>query len=157
MIAGRTLFVALAAGLTAASTYLAVARWTAGDLLTLAGEVGREEALARRLAVVRPITEAKHRVVDDLVAGRLTLAEAAAVFRELNALVEEGNREEGIAPFRVAKGEEAVWRNVLVWVRAELYQRGAPDADEVLGRLGKEYRDRFGHGPRPLAEYESAL
>lgn len=87
----------------------------------------------------------KQGVVNELIAGRLTLREAVARFRELNAAV----------PFRAVTGEEDLWRNVYFWVKMDL--RGEPGSAAVLPRLRAEYRQHFGHDPQPLAEYESPL
>jgi hypothetical protein len=145
MTACRTLFVALAVAIAVASACLALARWAAVDLAAVLREGRREGVMYRRLAVSHRVIEDKTAVANDLIAGRVTLREAVARFRELNALV-EGDGQDGVAPFRVARGEEAVWWNVLVWVRAELMHRPRRDA-AVLDRLKAEYRERFGHDP----------
>jgi hypothetical protein len=72
------------------------------------------------------------------------LRQAAQRFRELSALVNDGN-DDLIGPYLQVSGEEPLWRSVLVWVRAELYQRGDPGAGAVLARLQAEYRVCFGH------------
>jgi hypothetical protein len=148
MTAPRTLPAVLGVALAAVAACLALTQWVPEDLLTLAQEVGREEALAQRLRAVRQFSEGKHQAAAELIAGRITLPEAAARFRELNSLV-EGDGQDGIAPFLLASGEEALWRNVLHWVEAELYHRRDGGAAAVLSRLRAEYRKQFGHAPPP--------
>jgi hypothetical protein len=114
--------------------------------LTLAREAGREEELARRLADAQRFSRGKHRMTAGLIAGRVTLRQAAERFQELDALLRSG---EGDPP-PVPTGKEAVWRRVLVWVGNELYPRRDPEAAAVLARLRAEYRERFGHDPEPL-------
>jgi hypothetical protein len=127
---------------------LGLARWSAGDLMTLALQGQLDGALEQRLAACQRLTDGKARAAAELIAGRITLRQAAERFRELNALVDDGN-DDVVGPYRVVSREEALWRNVLVWVRAELRQRRDQAAAEVLARLGVEYRERFGHDPGP--------
>jgi hypothetical protein len=148
MIPRWTLLLAVAA-LAADSAYLALARRTAGDLATLVREGWREGTIDRRLTVSQRMLQAKTEAVAEVIAGRMTLRETAARFRELNTLMDDGN--DGIGPYLVVSEEEPLWRNVLLWVRAELYQRGDQDAGAVLPRLQAEYRERFGHDPDPGA------
>jgi hypothetical protein len=136
-----------AACVLCATAYLSVglARWEKGDLATLVREARREEAMARRIASTRRLSDGKHGVVNEAIAGRITLRQAAEQFRQLNAQADDGN-DDLVGPYWVVSGEERLCRNVLVWVRAELYHH--PDrAAGVLARLGAEYRERFGHGP----------
>ncbi len=143
-----------AAALAAASACLAVAlcRLGAGDLATLVREANRGEAMTRRLATTRRVSEGKHHVVAELIAGRITLREAAERFRELNALADDGN-DDLIAPFRVVSGEEeALCRNVYFWTEAKLRHRREPGAAEILARLKTEYRQYFDHDPEQFPE-----
>ncbi len=147
MTACRTLAAALAAALVAASLHATLARWAAGDLATIFREAGREEALARRLATAQRFSEGRHRITAELIAGRITLGQAVERVHGLNALIRQGDGEDGAAPFLLAGGEEALWRNVLLWAETWAGQRRASDAAEVLDRLADEYRERFGHEP----------
>jgi hypothetical protein len=144
----HTLLVAMAAALAAASACLALARWEAGDLATLAREAGRDEGLARQRAATWQVFEGKHRVVAELIAGRLTLLEAAGRFRELHALVEDDDHGV-IAPYRVVTDEEALCRTVLTWVETELWYEPDQAAAPIRARLKAEYRQQFGHDPVP--------
>jgi hypothetical protein len=141
----------LAAGLLSTSVYLllSLARWPAGDLEVLTLQALREEALEQRLETWRSLTAGKTRTAAELIAGRVTLRQAAERFRELNALLDDGN-DEVVGPYRMGSGEEALWQNVLVWVRAELYKRADKATEaKVLARLKEEYREQFGHDPAP--------
>jgi hypothetical protein len=135
--------------LFAAGACLAVLLWrAAGDanLRALAREARREEALGRRGAASQRVLEAKHQAVNELLAGRITLREAAERFGELNALVRDDN-DALIGAFPVACGEEALCRNVLSWAEAECRHR--PGLAPALARLEEEYRRRFGRDPGP--------
>jgi hypothetical protein len=129
---------------------LSLARWSAGDLVELFSLGRLEEALDQRRAACQRLTSSKARTAAELIAGRVTLRQAAERFRELNAMVDDGN-DDAVGAYRVESGEEALWRNVLVWVQATLRQSGDPAAPEVLRRLWAEYRERFGHDPDPWA------
>jgi hypothetical protein len=115
-------------------------------LQTFFREADREEAVARRLAVIGRVTEGKRHFLDELVGGRLTLREAAERFRELNSFFDDGNADL-LGAYPAVTGEEALWRNVLLCARSEL--QGRPGAAAVLARLGAEYREHFGHDPEP--------
>jgi hypothetical protein len=143
----------LSATLLAACLLLAagacLSRWTHEDLAALAFQGQMEEALGQRLAACRAVLAAKTEVLNELIAGRLTLRQAAERFHELYALVEDGN-DEVVGRYRVVQGEEALCRNVLTWAESVLYQRGDKSTKaKVLARLKEEYRERFGHDPEP--------
>jgi hypothetical protein len=127
---------------------LTVARWGAGDLMALISQSQLDGPLEQRRAACRRLADGKSRAAAELVAGRITLRQAAERFRELNALVDDGN-DDVVGPYQVQSGEEALWRNVLVWVRAELHTRRDPNAAEVFARLEADYREQFGHDPEP--------
>jgi hypothetical protein len=82
-------------------------------------------------------------VVTEVIAGRLTLCQAAGLFGELNALVTSDGSED-IGPFRVASGEESLCRNILFWVHVELRDKSERAA---FARLTGEYPEQFGHAP----------
>jgi hypothetical protein len=148
----HTLLVAMTAALAATSVYLALTRWAAGDLATLSREAGRAEAMNRRLAAARQLSEGKHRAVAELIVGRLTLRQAAERFGDLGALLDDGN-DDVLGACQVLTGEEALFRSVYSWAVSEL--RDGPGSSAVLDRLAKEYRQQFGHDPQPLPEYAS--
>jgi hypothetical protein len=93
------------------------------------------EALGARLA-------AKRRVTQELLDGRLTLFEAAALFRRLN--LEAG----GALARPEYTDAERVCRDVIAWAHTELAQGGdAARADACADRLTEELRrHKAGHG-----------
>jgi hypothetical protein len=150
MTAGRILLVTVAAALAAASVHVTLPRRAAGDLLTIVRETDRGEGLAGRLATAQRFSGGKYQAAAELIAGQITLRQAVERFRELNALVEGYDGRDGVAPFLVASSEEPLWRNVLLWVEAEVGHRNDPSAAEIRTRLRAEYRERFGRDPEPV-------
>jgi hypothetical protein len=55
----------------------------------------------------------------------------------------DGN-EDLIGAFQVITGEEAVWRNVILWTVCELWHQTVRDAPAVLAQLQADYREHFG-------------
>jgi hypothetical protein len=98
----------------------------------------RREALLRRIA-------AKERVVAELVAGRLTLLQAAARFRDL-----KGEPPDLAAPPGLACGcseGERLCREVMAWADGWLAEQAPQRAAAVAARLEAElrrHRDRAG-------------
>ena len=115
----------------------------------LLAEVRRSQALGAREEASRRYNRAKQAVTDELIAGRLSLAEAAERFAQLSELMEGPNP--GIGSYKEPAGEQAVWRNVITWVSARV-ARGSSQQEAVLARLEAEYRARFGAaGPVPVS------
>jgi hypothetical protein len=149
MTVRRTLLIAVTSFILAASACLALNHWTAVDLVNYFEEGQRVGALDQRIAAGRDLLSAKNEVLNELLAGRLTLRQAAARFGELDTLMQDGN-DELVGPFRVVQGEEALCRCVLGWAETALYWRGdEANKAKVMARLKEEYRRRFGHDPRP--------
>jgi hypothetical protein len=91
-------------------------------------------------AARRKSRAAKFRVVKRLLAGRLTLPQAATRFRDLNASAPEGD------PYlrRVLPGvppEQALCRQVIWYAEAELRTRDPQRVGEVVARLERELAD----------------
>jgi hypothetical protein len=85
-------------------------------------------------------TLAKHAVVTELLAGRLTLREAAARFRELNA--DDPNIRDRLA--QVYQGdsyEVALFRNVIEHARSEMRLRAPEQVASVVARLEAELQE----------------
>jgi hypothetical protein len=114
----------------------------ARDLLA---EARRSEALAAREEASRRYNEAKQAVTGEVIAGRLSLAEAAERFALLNGLLDGDGA--ALAPYQGPVGEQALCANVIVWVSATL-PRGSSRLASVQARLEAEYRERFGAAPR---------
>ncbi|HEY7311492.1 MAG TPA: hypothetical protein VH643_19170 [Gemmataceae bacterium] len=116
-------------------------------------ESRRSEALRHRSEAVAHGSEIKKAIVADLRAGRLTLREAAAQFREANQMVENGVPEM-VADYRTPTSEEGLCRQVLAWVWAEVADLPTEQQERILAPLRKEYQSMFGH---PAAEMVSPL
>jgi hypothetical protein len=135
--------------LFAAGAGLAVLLWCAAcdpDLLALAEEAGRDEELGRRSRVLVSALEDKCRLGDDLVAGRLTLREAADRFREIAAR-QDGGTGRVLRAFPAASQDESFCRHALCYVEAECLRN--PELAGVLAGLRAEYRQQFGHDSEP--------
>jgi len=107
----------------------------------------RDEAVARRYAVSLQRTHAKQAIIDDLIAGRLTLVEAARRFilvNETPVICQDDYR--AIYPGR-SDGEKAC-RQVLRWVESHLETLTPSQADALRRRLDAEWHEglRLGGG-----------
>jgi hypothetical protein len=150
----RLLFFGLAcAGLVGLGTRaLALGRgeegaWEAARMLL--AEVRRSEALDARDEASRRCNQGKAAVTAEVIAGRLSLAEAAERFARHGALL-EGNAA-GVGAYRGPAGEQAVCRNVITWASAAL-PTGSSQRAAVLARLEAEYQALFTpDGPGPGA------
>jgi hypothetical protein len=129
----------VAAALAAASGIcLALGRWggwDSGDLLAIVREVQRGEELDPSIEAARRRHEAKYDLAAALVAGRLSLREAADNYR----LLEEAAPDYLPDVLPPSADERELCEHLLGWVWAVLAQdpRGA---EEVLDRLEAEFR-----------------
>jgi hypothetical protein len=98
-------------------------------------ELQRGEALDGRDERVRRCLEAKTQITDEVLAGRRGLAEAAEAFREVNERLKGGDSGARRDPF--ADDEEAVYRNVIAWVRGRTSDDPQRQA-AVVARLEEE-------------------
>jgi hypothetical protein len=103
------------------------------------GESRTEELEARRRGMLRRL-QAKQDIADQVVASRLTLADAAQQFRVLNLdVVESRARTLARHPRPGVSAEERLYREVIAYVRVRLADR--PDAAQALhAQLEKEMR-----------------
>jgi hypothetical protein len=106
-------------------------------------ESRRSEALRLRNEMVNHSNEAKRKIVAEIVAGRLTLHEAAIRFQEENHLV-ENNDPDLLSDYQIPATEQGVYRQVLAWMRHEVSSLPAEQAQRILTPLEKEYESRFG-------------
>jgi len=113
------------------------------DLSLLLLESRRSQALRYRSEMVTHNIEVKRTIVADIVAGRLTLREAAIHFQEANQLVENNDRDL-LPDYQIPATEEGVYQQVLAWMRAEVANLPAEQAQRILTPLEKEYESRFG-------------
>lgn len=130
----------------------ALARWFGrADAWRLASELLREtrrcEALDARDAVCRRYNEAKQAVTDEVIAGRLSLTEAAERFAQLGELFDADAGP--LAAYKAPAGEQALCGNVIIWVAASRADPAGRQA-EARARLEVEYRQRFGAEPPRL-------
>ena len=106
-------------------------------------ESRRSEALRLRSEMVVHNIEVKRTIVADIVAGHLTLREAAVRFQEANHEVE--NNDPDLLPgYPIPATEEGVYQQVLDFVRAEVSTLPAEQAKRILATLEKEYESKFG-------------
>ena len=113
------------------------------DLSQLLFESRRSEAIRLRDEMVLYNHEVKRTIVADIVAGRLTLHEAAVRFREANLLVE--NNDPDLLPnYPMPATEQGVYRQVLRWTRVEVASLPAEQVNRILTPLEKEYESKFG-------------
>jgi hypothetical protein len=143
-------FLLAALGLTLLGTLVA-SSWTGVGDLSLARvwayEFRREEAIDQRRETSRLVSAGKREVVTAVIAGRVTLREAAHSFGELNARYDDGNDDVlGPAP---RHSDEDLCQSVLAWVEVELGIKPG-ETPGPLARLQAEHRQRFGHDPKPF-------
>src|SRR5262249_39420272 len=124
------------------------------DLSELLFESRRSEAMRLRSEMVTHNLEVKQTIVADIVAGRLTLHEAAVRFQEANHLVENNDRDL-LPDYQIPGTEQGVYQQVLGWMQDEVSSLPAEQAKRILTPLEKEYEARFGplesamDSPRP--------
>ena len=143
-----TLAALLTAGLAGwCAWHIVPGRGPAHDLIrVLLREWRRDEVVERRQRLLELSNKAKSGVVAEVIAGRVTLAEAVRSFWDINnAWDDDGG--DVLGPLRRPATEEGVYLCVLSWVEAEL--RGDPRAAMILAPLKEEYRQRFGDVPSP--------
>jgi hypothetical protein len=116
-------------------------------------EMQRGAALSKRDEMVRRCLEAKTRITAEVVAGRLTLLEAAAAFQECHESVKAGN-DSWAGTYQAPGDEEALCHNVILW--ATKATRRDPELQAaVVGRLEEELRQA--RASRVQARLSSAL
>jgi hypothetical protein len=124
--------------------------WLVGQDCEWGQDEARGQALTRRQQAVTRSLEAKERVVEAVVAGRLTLPQAAERFRQLHKQLDEKDQMVGRDP---RLEEEAFCRNVIRWVAAHLSKKRPEDVDRVTAALEAELRRYLqGRGRSDLAE-----
>ena len=86
--------------------------------------------------------QAKYAVVTELLAGRLTLLEAAANFRDLDADLSEA-RDRLVQQYQGVPYEVALCRQVIEYARGELRLRAPEQVESVVARLEAELQARL--------------
>jgi hypothetical protein len=95
---------------------------------------------------------AKSEVASDVAAGRCSLAEAAALFGELDRLEPPATDLARVSPYdSLPTHEERLCRQVIAWVNVEKLRAGLP-ADAAVARLEAELRGLKEHGPIRLPD-----
>jgi hypothetical protein len=108
----------------------------------------REEALVNRERALYQHLTWKEEVVNEVLAGQLTLLEAAERFRAAQGELDDG-QDEIIGSFKLVPDEE-MCLNVIRWVSCRL-STDPQRQDEVVGRLQKELqRQQKGKGNNSL-------
>jgi hypothetical protein len=109
-------------------------------------EEAREAELDRRLRVARQRIDAKWKVVRRLLGGELTLLEAAARFRDVNAEPADCPCQDSHL-WPSASPEERLCRQVIGWARAEARDDRSGAAGAVVDRLESELKALLARGP----------
>jgi hypothetical protein len=137
---------ALFAGLS--GTVLSVRGETlAHEVKKLLNECDRAAALEVEESANRSLDRQKREVTADLIAGRVSLAEAAEALHEAEVAIHGDFRMVRQAHRHVPE-EEAAYCHALVLARSHL-ARPPDQAAPVLARLRAEYEARFHHPPVP--------
>jgi hypothetical protein len=106
-------------------------------------EARRSEALRQRAAEMAQALEIKKAIAEDVVAGRLTLRDAAKQFRAAGAIV-QADREGLVAAYYLPDTYEGVCRQVVAWAQTVIRERHpASEAEPILHRLEKEMDKEF--------------
>jgi hypothetical protein len=109
----------------------------AHDLLA---ELRRRDALEDRSEATFRCNEGKRAVTEEVIAGRLSLAEAAERFAQVGEGLDYGGA--GLGHYKAPVTERDVCRNVITWAAAAL-PAGSSRRAAVLARLEAEYRALF--------------
>jgi hypothetical protein len=118
---------------------------------SLQQEAQLDERLDEQIQATQERSAAKNGVTEDVAAGRLTLLEGAARFRDLDASAPEGYRRAWRQLAKGASDDERYCRQVLGYLAAVLRNRPGGGA-AVRGRLEAELRRRLERGELRLPE-----
>jgi hypothetical protein len=103
-------------------------------------EMRRAEALEYRANEMSQSLEVKKAVIEDLVAERLTLREAAEQFRRADQPIE--NDPAGlVAPYHAPETEQGRYQQVITWAKVELSD-DPEQAEQVIPRLEQEMAEQ---------------
>ena len=115
-------------------------RTRAGSSDELAAATSRADALELERQKTLRRFAARREVIEEVIAGRLSVDEAARRFCELNATLPEVNQEALRAYIEAATDEERSRKQVMAWVRAELGERDPSDRAASVGDLEQNRR-----------------
>jgi hypothetical protein len=116
------------------------------EAVLLLNELDHSAALESEATTNRSLQERKGEVADELIAGRLSLAEAADALHEIE-VGHHGDFRLVRHAYRGLPEDEAACCHALLWARRQLTHDPARAAD-VLPRLRAEFAARFHHLPR---------
>jgi hypothetical protein len=109
---------------------------------TFEGERQRRQRLDAQDGLADRRLAFKEAVVRQLIAGELTLPEAASRFKQLNE--QTGARRDYFRECHPSlSAEEAACRQVILWVQVELHQSAPARAEEAVRRLEAELEGRL--------------
>jgi hypothetical protein len=147
-LSSLALALALVPGLAAA---VGLDLWNVPAALNAMGEAADLDGrLDEALQAVQLRRALKDEVTEDVVAGRLTLVEAAAQFRRLDADASEGYRRGWRLLAEGDSDEERYYRQVLTY--AELALRDRADAADVLAGLNRQLEEALARGDLRLPD-----
>lgn len=106
-------------------------------------ESRRTEAISALRETVDVARTRKNAVVDEVLAGRLTLVEAAVKFREADEAIEHVDPETAVG-YSTPETEEGVCAQVVVWVRAESERLPPAERQRIIRSIEQQFEDRFG-------------
>jgi hypothetical protein len=109
-------------------------------LTDIAREARRQEELDRIAEAHRRSNQGKWKVVNELIAGQITLREAAGRFRQVHQATA------GL-PSRLPEDDRTLCRLIVQWCRTAV--QNDPRCIEVTARLEEEYRLLFPPEPVP--------
>ncbi len=115
------------------------------EVLVLLAELDRATDLDAEVAANHSLKREKWELTDELIAGRLSLADAADAFRTVEAAYHGDFRLVQCA-YRGLPEDEAACCHALYWARLRL-RHDPTRAAEVLPRLRAEFEARFHHPP----------
>ena len=118
---------------------LVVAKDRSGDPISMQVERDREARLEEQFEELNARIAAKDRIADRLLAGEMTLAEAAAYFGRLYERA--GLRADALREYRGSSEGEILCRQVIAWVENKVRSEQSPEeAERVVRRLEAELR-----------------
>jgi hypothetical protein len=117
---------------------------------TMGREAQLDERLDGEMESVQRRSATKYRVAGDAAEGRLTLLEAAARFRDLDAGASEGYRRGWRHTHEGASDEERYCRQVITYAGLVLHDRS--DAAAALGRLQAQLDGALSRGDLRLPD-----
>jgi hypothetical protein len=145
--ATRSLLVVVVFAVTFQSACYVLALGVDGDVTHLARlllrEARRYQALQQRAKEMHKAEQLREATIEDLIAGRLTLAEAMEQFQQTQKLIQD-NPEGLISHYRKLKSDKELCHLVCSWIESVLCTgHTRQEAKAVLLRLENELKERL--------------